>query len=224
MNCTYSHRNYWKCLQVHKTYELKDLETDELNELHVVEQVYKGSKDPIPERFETRDYYPVQSSEQLQIISQRLRELKLKTNLSPAPKRICYVYDRDFLEQSTRFETLLSVYRLSERIHKLKPHEASIEEMCLIDSWPPSNQQIHDKSVLAVGSVLNVVDNVLNGNYQNGICAVNPPDDHVDAHSSHRFCILNNVALATKYARQYHDLQRYFHVENSFMIFFELKF
>lgn len=210
LNCIYSHRNYWQCLQVHKTYEWKDLESCQSNELHVVEQSFKGSTNPILDRFPTRDYYPVQSSEQLKTIATRLHELKLTTNLLSAPNRVCYVYDRDFLEQITRFEAVLNEYNLLDRIHKLKPHEASIEEMCLIDSWPPSteNEQTQNNSALAVGSVLNVVDNVLNGNYQSGICAVNPPADYAGAHSSHRFCILNNVALATKYARKCFGLQR----------------
>lgn len=211
LNCIYSHRNYWQCLQVHKTYESSDLQSCQSDALHVVEQSFKGGKQPIPDRFPARDYYPVQSGEQLQKIAERLNELKLKTDLTSSTNRVCYVYDRDYLEQITRFEAVLNEHNLLDRIHNLKSHEASIEEMCLIDSWPPNteDEQLYKKAALAVGSVLNVADNVLNGSYQSGICAVNPPDDHADGHSSHRFCILNNVALATKYARKCHGLQRY---------------
>lgn len=219
LNCIYSHRNYWKCLQVHKTYELKELESCSSNELHLVEQTFRGSDDPKPDRFPTRDYYSVQSSEQLKKISEHLQQLKLTTDLSSAPNRVCYVYDRDLLEQITRFEAVFNEHNLLDRMHKLKPHEASIEEMCLIDKWPPNKRddQTHEFSALAVGSVLNVVDNILNGNYQNGICVVNPPDEHAEAHShsSHGFCIFNNVALAAKYARKCRDLKRYFSFRNT---------
>lgn len=213
LNCIYSHRNQWKCLQVHQTYEPKELNTNASKELHVVEQKFNGSNDPKPDRYDTRDYYPVQTIEQLMKISEHLQELKLSTNLSSASNRVCFVYDRDLLEQTIGFEEVSHEYNLLDRIHKLKPHEASIEEMCLIDRWP-SNE--HDEksncAQMAVGSVLEVVDNVLNGNYQSGICVVNPPDDDnnqtEESHSSHGFCIFNNVALAAKYARKCRSLQR----------------
>lgn len=84
LNCTYSHRKYWKCLQVHRTYELEDQETCTSKELHLVEQKFQGSNDPKPDRYDTRDYYPVQNSEQLKKIAEHLQQLKLTTNLSSA--------------------------------------------------------------------------------------------------------------------------------------------
>lgn len=213
LNCIYSHRDYWKCLQVHQTYESKDLEANTSKELHVVEQKFKGSNDPKPDRYDTRDYYPVQSNEKLKKISEHLQQLKLNTDLSSASNRVCFVYDHDLLEQTIGFEEVFNEYNLLDRIHKLKPHEASVEEMCLIDRWPPNEHDEKSKCAhMAVGSVLEVVDNVLNGNYQSGICVVNPPDDDDDqteaSHSSHGFCIFNNVALAAKYARKCRSLQR----------------
>lgn len=104
LNCIYSHRDYWKCLQAHKTYELKELENSPSNELHVVEQKFIGSGEPRPERFETRNCYPVQSNERLKQISDRLLQLKIITNLSSAPKRVCYVYDTQMAEHRNKFE------------------------------------------------------------------------------------------------------------------------
>lgn len=228
LNCTYTHRDYWKCLQVHKTYELKELEANKSNELHVVEQKFKGSTGPKPDIYDTRDYYPVQSDERLKKISDHLQQLKLSTNLSSAANRVCYVYDHDLLEQTIGFEAVFNEYNLLDRMHKLKPHDASVDEMCLIDHWPPNDhdEQKSNCAKLAVGSVLEVVDNVLSGNYQNGICVVNPPEDDDGkteaSHSSHGFCIFNNVALAAKYARKCRDLKRYviFGVRKSLREFF----
>lgn len=102
LNCIYSHRNYWKCLQVHETYDSKEIQSPS-NDIHVVEQRFiKG--DPRPERFETRNCYPVQSSESLRKISEHLQRLKITTNLSSAPKRVCYVYDLQMAEHRNTFE------------------------------------------------------------------------------------------------------------------------
>lgn len=73
------------------------------NDLHVVEQKFiKG--EPRPERFETRNCYPVQSNETLNKISERLQQLKITTDLSSAPKRVCYVYDLQMAEHRNAFE------------------------------------------------------------------------------------------------------------------------
>lgn len=104
MNCIYTHKNYWKCLQVHKTYELNELKSDRPKDLHVVQQKFIGSGMPKPERFETRNCYPVQSNDQLKMIAERLQHLKITTNLSSARNRVCYVYDQQMAEHRNLFE------------------------------------------------------------------------------------------------------------------------
>lgn len=115
----------------------------------------------------------------------------------------------------------------------LKSREATTEELCLAHSWSHVNQirkssngnkdlrKMGDKfnsiylhpstfkcAKLAVGSTLEVVDNVLNGNYQKGVSVVRPPGHHAEAEFPHGFCIFNNVALAAQYAIQNHGLKR----------------
>ena len=104
MNCIYTHRNYWKCLQVHKTYEVEELNSNTAEDLHVVEQKFIGSAEPTPERFETRNCYPVQNTERLTEIAIRLQQLRITTNLSAAPNRVCYVYDSQMAEHRNLFE------------------------------------------------------------------------------------------------------------------------
>ncbi|XP_055298370.1 histone deacetylase 6 isoform X3 [Sitodiplosis mosellana] len=246
LNCIHSHRNYWKCLQMHKTYELEELKSNRAKDLHLVEQKFIGSGEPIPERFETRNCYPVHNSERLRQIATRLQRLKITTNLSAAPNRVCYVYDSQMAEHRNLFEEhyerperitkikeTFAEYNLLDRMHGLKSREASTEELCLIHTYThvknmrkisiqnKNMQEIGDKynsiyfhettfkcATMAVGSVLEVVDNVLNGNYQKGLCVVRPPGHHAEAEFPHGFCIFNNVALAAKYAIKFQGLKR----------------
>lgn len=118
-------------------------------------------------------------------------------------------------------------------MHRLKAREASTEELCLIHTYThvknmrkisiqnKNMQEIGDKynsiyfhettfkcATMAVGSVIEVVDNVVNGYYQKGICVVRPPGHHAEAEFPHGFCIFNNVALAAKYAIKFQGLKR----------------
>lgn len=63
-------------------------------------------------------------------------------------------------------------------------------------------------AALAAGSVLTVVDEVLNGESRSGICIVRPPGHHAESDLPHGFCIFNNVSIAAQYAISNHDLKR----------------
>lgn len=105
MNCIYTHRLYWKCLQGHKTYTVEEskMESNQSN-LHKVVQKFIGSGEPVPDRFETRNCYPLQSADQRRKIAERLCQLKIITNLKSAPKRLCYVYDDKMTEHRNLYE------------------------------------------------------------------------------------------------------------------------
>lgn len=137
-------------------------------------------------------------------------------------------------ERITKIKEAFSEYRLLDRMHSLTSREAEFHELCLahtpahvnkmrkISTRNKNLQEIGEQynsiyfhettykcATLAVGSVLTVVDNVLNSNYQKGICVVRPPGHHAEEDFPHGFCIFNNVALAAKYAIQSHGLKRY---------------
>lgn len=159
------------------------------------------------------------------------RKLHTKTSTSMHIIIICRHYERP--ERITKIKETFREYNLLDRMHRLRSREASTEELCLLHSWPHVNKMrqistrnknlqqegeqynsiyFHETTfkcaTLAVGSVLEVVDNVLNGNYQKGICVVRPPGHHAEADFPHGFCIFNNVALAAKYAIKFQGLQR----------------
>jgi acetoin utilization deacetylase AcuC-like enzyme len=65
-----------------------------------------------------------------------------------------------------------------------------------------------DAAVHAAGGVLNAVDAVMAGHARNAFCAVRPPGHHATASRGMGFCILNNVALAARYAERRYGLER----------------
>jgi acetoin utilization deacetylase AcuC-like enzyme len=60
----------------------------------------------------------------------------------------------------------------------------------------------------AVGGVLNAVDTVITGQARNAFCVVRPPGHHANASRGMGFCLLNNVAIAARYAQRRYGLQR----------------
>lgn len=63
-------------------------------------------------------------------------------------------------------------------------------------------------ATIATGSVLEVVDDVLNGKSRSGVCIIRPPGHHAESDLPHGFCIFNNVAVAAQYAIRDHGLKR----------------
>ena len=72
----------------------------------------------------------------------------------------------------------------------------------------PISPQSYDAAVTAVGAVLAAVDAVVQADVRNAFCAVRPPGHHALSDEAMGFCVFNNVAIATRYAQQKHDLSR----------------
>jgi acetoin utilization deacetylase AcuC-like enzyme len=65
-----------------------------------------------------------------------------------------------------------------------------------------------DAAVRAAGGVLNAVDAVAAGRARNAFCVARPPGHHATASRGMGFCVLNNVALAARYAQRQHGVER----------------
>jgi acetoin utilization deacetylase AcuC-like enzyme len=60
----------------------------------------------------------------------------------------------------------------------------------------------------AVGTVCDAVDKVLSEKADNAFCAVRPPGHHAEPELAMGFCLFNNIAIATEYARCHYQLER----------------
>jgi acetoin utilization deacetylase AcuC-like enzyme len=65
-----------------------------------------------------------------------------------------------------------------------------------------------DVAARAVGGTLNAVDAVAQGRARNAFCVVRPPGHHATRSRGMGFCLLNNVAVAARYAQRRHGLER----------------
>lgn len=66
----------------------------------------------------------------------------------------------------------------------------------------------YDVARLAAGAVLRVVDAVCEARASNGLAAVRPPGHHATVDTGMGFCLLNNVAIAARYAQRVHGVDR----------------
>lgn len=133
-------------------------------------------------------------------ILKRCRELELFKRCEEIPPR-----------DSTESE-LLKLHT-PEMISILKATEDSTD----VDSLEKLSSKydflyIHPKtfrlSLLAAGSTIELVDNILEGKTKNGMAIVRPPGHHAMKSEYCGYCYFNNVALAAQHAIDNHNLKR----------------
>ncbi len=69
----------------------------------------------------------------------------------------------------------------------------------------PDNQMCSDTyeiALLAVGGILEMVTRVMEGELDNGFCAVRPPGHHAEVNKAMGFCYFNNVAIAARFLQK----------------------
>ncbi|HUE12165.1 MAG TPA: histone deacetylase, partial [Steroidobacteraceae bacterium] len=150
------------------------------------------------------------------------------TALSADP--ICreHLVGRPHPERPERFDVVLNALPV-DRMTLLEPRSATEEELLLCHtaqylrtarediasgerylSTGDTDIDEHSWTVAlrAVGSALNAVDAVMSGRARNAFCVVRPPGHHATARRGMGFCVLNNIALAARYAQQRHGAER----------------
>jgi acetoin utilization deacetylase AcuC-like enzyme len=60
----------------------------------------------------------------------------------------------------------------------------------------------------AAGAVCEAIDRIVSGDIKNAFCAVRPPGHHARRQASGGFCLFNNIAIGTAWARQRHGFRR----------------
>lgn len=87
------------------------------------------------------------------------------------------------------------------------------EETCraghgYLDGDTPVSARSLEVALLAAGTALAAVDQVLEGNARNAFLVTRPPGHHATAQRSMGFCLFNNVALAARRALDHHEVNR----------------
>ncbi|RYF14754.1 MAG: histone deacetylase family protein [Comamonadaceae bacterium] len=92
--------------------------------------------------------------------------------------------------------------------------EASDEEraggdgLVFIDPDTAMNRHTWTAVLRAAGAALAATDAVMAGELENAFCATRPPGHHACRDRAMGFCIINNVAVAARYALERHGLSR----------------
>ena len=86
--------------------------------------------------------------------------------------------------------------------------EIEAGEPCLSTGDTDVTPNSWEVAIRAAGGVLNAVDAVCSSRAGNAFCVVRPPGHHATASRGMGFCVLNNVAVAARYAQRKHGVAR----------------
>ncbi len=60
----------------------------------------------------------------------------------------------------------------------------------------------------AAGSLLELADNIIRGDVDNGFCLIRPPGHHAEEDRAMGFCLFNNVAICARYIQKTYNMDR----------------
>ncbi|KAH8317540.1 hypothetical protein KR074_012496 [Drosophila pseudoananassae] len=133
-------------------------------------------------------------------VLERCRELNLAERCLELPSRVATKAEILRLHTEEHFERLkaTSGIRDDDRMEELSSRYDSIY-------IHPSTFEL---SLLASGSTIELVDQLITGSAQNGMAIIRPPGHHAMKAEFNGYCFFNNVALAAQHALDLHKLQR----------------
>ena len=76
------------------------------------------------------------------------------------------------------------------------------EELTLLDSDTVVSQNSFKAARLAAGAVVEAVEQVSAGKWQNAFCAIRPPGHHAEIEQAMGFCLFHNVAIGAEWLRR----------------------
>lgn len=89
-------------------------------------------------------------------------------------------------------------------IYNKEPDEGHI----WLDPDTPMTPKSLAAALLAAGSGIQAVDEVMQADNQQAFCAIRPPGHHATHNQAMGFCLFNNIAVAASYALDQYQLQR----------------
>jgi acetoin utilization deacetylase AcuC-like enzyme len=100
------------------------------------------------------------------------------------------------------------ITRVHTAVYLRKLEEAVRAAPAALDADTMVSEKSYDVALLAVGGVLAAVDAIMAGRARNAFCAVRPPGHHAFPERAMGFCLLNQVAIATRYVQEKHGVAR----------------
>ncbi|XP_041655286.1 histone deacetylase 6 [Cheilinus undulatus] len=109
-------------------------------------------------------------------------------------------------------EEELRLVHTKEYVDLMKSTQTMTEEELHTLSDKYDSVYLHPESfqvcLSAVGSVLQLVDQVMTSELRNGFAVIRPPGHHAQPDLANGYCVFNNVAIAARYARSRHSVSR----------------
>lgn len=75
------------------------------------------------------------------------------------------------------------------------------------------NRNSYTVAFRSAGGAIAGAEAVITGKVRRAFCAIRPPGHHADSRTGMGFCLLNNIAIATRYLRSRHGVSRIFIVD-----------
>lgn len=115
------------------------------------------------------------------------REVVLAEPRDASKEEIAYIHDKSYIESVEKTQN-------GEPVH-LDPDTVACK-----DTWMAAK--------LAAGATLNLIKDVVKGDYGNGFAFVRPPGHHAERDRAMGFCFFNNIAIGARYAIKDLGLER----------------
>jgi acetoin utilization deacetylase AcuC-like enzyme len=135
------------------------------------------------------------------------------------------------VENAGRLEDIMAHLKRSgiiEKLVQIKPRPATIEEVGLVHpqqhishiqevshkggGWLDADTVVsadsYEVALYAAGGTITATDAVIKGKVSSAFALVRPPGHHAIPEQAMGFCLFNNAAIAAKYARSAHKLER----------------
>ncbi len=135
-------------------------------------------------KHDTGKYHP-ETAERLKYIEEQLHKKQLYNQFILLPKRFAEVGDLELVHNSFYIQYV---------------KELAKKGGGYLDGDTPVSTYSFDAALLAVGSGLQAVDEILQNNIQSAILLVRPPGHHSLKSRGMGFCLFNNIAIAARYA------------------------